>query len=230
MCGHVSVYTPPSMSVCVFAWIYWSVFLPVCLLMCKRVIEPICARASTNTCVSNVCSMSPTRACMCTHMDVSECVHAWCPRAFRAGWAGPRDLLTPQDCLISDPEKSVGCPPTRFLPALTPSPSGRPPSQMAPSKNQDAAEEIPSGSFWASWLLPWRDPELSAVETTFLEGVPAPRGQDPGPRMLGFSGAGSPAGSSFMIPPSFDTALLENNRIDVLCWAPGVYLNGASGR
>lgn len=81
---------------------------------------------------------------------------------------------------------------------------------MAPLKNQGAVEEIPSGSFWASRWFPWRDPELSAVETAFLEGAPAPRGQDPGPRTLGFSGAGSLAGSSFMIPPSFDTALLEN--------------------
>lgn len=69
-----------------------------------------------------------------------------------------------------------------------------PQAKLAPSKNQDAVEEILLGSFWVSWQFLWRDPEQSEMGTVFWEGALGFQGHELEPHMLCCSGPGSTGG------------------------------------
>lgn len=181
---------------CVYLRACVNVFLPVCLLTCKRVLKHVCACAHMNTCVSPAClCMYPHR---CAHMPSDPAM------------TDPRAFLTPpslpaQHCCISNPGKSLAHGDSLSPSCFDPSRSGLPPKPNEPSKNQDTVEEIPPGHLQASGPFPGRSPALSGVGAVFLEGAPGSQGQEPGPRVLGRLGAGSAGCTSSATPlPSSD--------------------------
>lgn len=165
---------------CVYLRACVNVFLPVCLLTCKRVLKHFCACAHVNTCVSPMC------LCMYPH----RCAHMPSDLAM----PDPRDFPTPpslpaQHCCISNPGKSLA--PGDFLspPAMTPALLGSPPGQRS-----RAFKEPGCSGGNSSWLLAglWAVPrEVSSAfwsGSSFLGGDPWLPGTGAGTTRVGTSG------------------------------------------